>query len=318
MTIENPTLRLVLNLVSKYSSPLVFVAILILAALASERFYSYENIMNVLRQSAPLGIVACGMLLVILTGGIDLAVGSVLALSSVVAALMIPDCGMFVSVMLAIGAGAMVGVISGGMVALGNMAPFVATLAMMTIARGVALIVSKGQPLFIQDMSWVAFGSGSWLGLPLPSLVMLAVFILTGFLLKWTAFGRIVIAIGSNEVAASLAGLGTRRYKFIVYVLCGAACGLAAVIASTRTGVGSPILGLGFELDAIAAVVVGGASLSGGRGTAFNTLLGVLTLGVISNIMNLLNIPGYHQQVVKGVIIALAVLGEGLKTRRAR
>lgn len=318
MADERSGLHKVLSFITKYSSPLVFIAILILAALASDRFYSYENIMNVLRQAAPLGIVTCGMLLVILTGGIDLAVGSVLALSSVVAALMIPDYGMTLAALFAIGAGALVGAFSGGMVAFGNMAPFVATLAMMTIARGVALIISKGQPIFIEDPAWVAFGSGTWLGLPLPSVVMLIMFLLTGFLLKWMAFGRVVIAIGSNEVAASLAGLPTWIYKFSVYVLCGAACGLAATIASTRTGVGSPILGLGFELDAIAAVVIGGASLSGGRGSAFNTLLGVLTLGVISNIMNLLNIPGYNQQVVKGVIIALAVLGEGLKTRRSR
>lgn len=297
------------------STIVVFLFMLIAAAFLSDRFYSAENITNVLRQSVPLGLISLGMLYVILTGGIDLSVGSIIALVSVVVALLIPSTGLPLAIICGVISATIVGSISGGLVAYFKIAPFIATLAMMTIARGLALIISKGQPIFVDDMSFVNFGSGYFFGLPLPVYVLIGFSILAHFIYKRTSFGRLVISIGSNELATRFAGIRVERFKFSVYALSGMACGVAGVIAATRTGVGSPVLALGFELDAIAAVVVGGASLAGGRGTVLNTIIGVLILSVISNLMNLMNISGYLQQVVKGVIIILAVVLESFKSK---
>lgn len=310
----------------KHSTIIVFVVIFLIASLTAERFFMPGNLMNILRQSAILGIVACGMLMVILTGGIDLSVGSLLALCSVVTALAVEQYGLAVGLIAGILSGAVAGMATGLLVALGKMAPFVASLVMMTVARGVALILSSGNPIRINSPALDSFGTGALFsvrfesgifGIPVITIVMLLVVFITLFILRKTAFGRIVTAIGSNETAVSHAGIPTLIYTFAVYVFCGVACGVASIIATSRSGVGSPILGMGFELDAIAAVVIGGASLSGGRGTVINTLIGALILGVISNYMNIMGIPGYHQNIVKGVIIALAVLVEGLKSRRS-
>ena len=207
--------------------------------------------------------------------------------------------------------GGVLGAIAGYFVAVRGMPSFVVTLAVMTIARGLALIVSEGRPIFMSDNgAWLSggFDHGTLLGIPLPVVLMLLVFAATGFVLKYTAYGRLVVAIGSNGEAVRLSGVRTTPRVFSVYVVSGLLSALAGIIIAGRSGVGSPVVGIGLELDVIAAVVIGGASLMGGRGTALNTLIGVLTLGVIGNIMNLLNVPGYHQQVVKGVIILVAVL----------
>ncbi len=183
---------------------------------------------------------------------------------------------------------------------------------MMTIARGFAFIISKGSPIIIEDPTLNSFGSAYWLSVPLPVFVMAAVFALVAFLLRFTVFGRMTTAIGSNESAVRLDGLGGTNSPSIASRAPSAAL---RIISTSRTGVGSPIVGTGAELDAIAAVVIGGASLSGGKGTAFNTLLGVLILGMIGNIMNLMNVPGYPQQVIKGLIIVFAVLLQGWQRR---
>lgn len=297
-------------------SPLVvFVVMLIVASLLTGRFFTVDNLTNIARQSVPLGAVSLGLLFVILTGGIDLSVGSLMALVSVVLALIIPDYGLVGGVLAGIMAGVACGMFSGALVAVFQLAPFIATLATMTVARGLALIAAKGQPIFIDDTRFNDFGVANWLGIPTTFYLLGACFLVALFLYRKTVFGRLAISIGSNEMATRFAGIRVTYYKFGVYALCGLACGIAGVIASTRTGVGSPILAIGFELDAIAAVVVGGASLAGGRGTVLNTLIGVMILSVISNVMNLMDIPGYHQQVVKGGIIILAVTLESLKGR---
>ncbi|PWC16119.1 ABC transporter permease [Brenneria corticis] len=288
---------------------------LIVANFLSDRFYTPENITNVLRQSVPLGLAAIGMLFVILTGGIDLSVGSIMALVSVAVALLIPEIGVMPAIIAGAGIATLVGAAAGSLVTFFNIAPFIATLAMMTIARGVALIAAKGQPVFIDDVSYVNFGTGYLLGLPLPVYVFIAFALLAHFVYRYTVFGRLVVSIGSNETATRFAGVRVDWFKFAVYALSGLACGLAGVLASTRTGVGSPVMSIGFELDVIAAVVVGGASLAGGRGTVVNTIIGVLILSIISNLMNLMNISGYNQQVVKGVIIIVAVMLESVKSR---
>lgn len=301
------------GLLLEYSTVLIFVVMLGLAASLSDAFFTRQNIFNLLRQVAGLAGIALGMLLVILTAGIDLSVGSIAALASVLVAHFLGLIGLVPALALSILAGTLCGAASGYLVAARNMAPFIATLAMMTIGRGFAFIISKGSPIIIADQRLNQFGSAYWLGVPAPVFVMLLIFGVVAFLLKYTVFGRMVTAIGSNEAAVRLAGVRTGWYKFAVYCISGAFCAVAGIISTSRTGVGSPIVGAGAELDAIAAVVIGGASLSGGKGTALNTLLGVLILGTIGNIMNLMNIPGYPQQVIKGAIIICAVLLQGYR-----
>ncbi len=307
----NKLFRLVIN----QSTIVVFVLMLVAAGFLSDRFFSPDNITNILRQSVPLGIVSLGLLYVILTGGIDLSVGSVMALVSVVVALTIPGFGVAGAVAISLVVGVACGLVSGSLVANFGIAPFIATLATMTITRGLSLIVSKGQPIFIDDQAFMDFGGASVFGVPALFFLLIVVTIAALLLNRKTVFGRLVIAIGSNETATRFSGINITAIKLAVYAISGFTCAIAGVVSATRTGVGSPILAIGFELDAIAAVVVGGASLAGGRGTVVNTLIGALILSMISNLMNLMDIPGYHQQVVKGVIIVFAVLLESAKRR---
>ncbi|MCC7206551.1 MAG: ABC transporter permease [Anaerolineae bacterium] len=304
--------------VLRYSTVFVFIFMIIISTLLSPVFLSERNIFNLLRQVSGLGIVSMGMLLVILTGGIDLSVGSIAALGSVLVATFLKDMPLLPAVVLSLGAGLLMGAFSGFLVANRNMAPFVATLALMTVARGLAFMISKGSPVITENQTLTDFGSAYWLRIPLPVFVMFGFVLITLLVQRFTAFGRIVMAIGSNESAVRLAGIRVGFYKFAVYCISGILCVVAGLISTSRTGVGSPIVGNGMELDAIAAVVIGGASLSGGRGNAINTLLGVLILGMIGNIMNLMNIPGYPQQVIQGLIIVVAVLLQGAQARRAR
>lgn len=296
---------------ANYSTIAIFVVLVLIASFISTSFLSSRNIENVLRQVASTGVISMGMLLVILTGGIDLSVGSVAALGSILCASMLTTQPLWIAIPVSLAAGGALGAVAGYFVAVRRMPAFVVTLAVMTIARGSALIVSKGRPIFMSDNgAWLGdgFNRGSLLGIPLPVILMLLVFAGTAFVLRLTAYGRLIVAIGSNSEAVRLSGVRVTPRIFSVYVVSGMLSALAGIIITARSGVGSPVVGIGMELDVIAAVVIGGASLMGGRGTALNTLIGVLTLGVIGNIMNLLNVPGYHQEVVKGFIILIAVL----------
>lgn len=293
-----------------FGPAIILIALLILANSMSDVFLTERNLMNVLRQVSGTGLLAVGMLFVILTRGIDLSVGSIAALGSVTAAIVVVESNTGLSLAAAVLVGMGCGLVSGALVAFLRLPPFVTTLAMMTIARGLALIESSGQPIRMGKAgdTIIAFGIGNLWGIPYPVLLMAAVFIVAGLVLKFTRFGRIVKAIGSNSEAVRLSGISITRYEVAVYVISGALAALAGVISSSRTGIGSATIGVGAELDAIAAVVIGGASLLGGRGGAINTFVGVFILGVISNIMNLANVPGYHQQVFMGVIIIGAML----------
>lgn len=302
--------------IGNYTTIIVFVVMCIVAGIVSNKFYTINNITNVMRQAVPLGVCSLGVLLVIITGGIDLSVGSIIALGNISIALLIPTYGLALGIGGGVALCAAMGLVSGLLVTKGNITPFIATLGMLTIVRGVALILTRGQPVFIEDDAFIGFGSENWFIFPKPFVILMLFFILTLVLLRYTVFGRILIAIGSNETAARYAAMRVNLVKALAYVYCGLSCGIAAVILSARTGVGSPLVAEGFELDAISAVVVGGASLKGGRGTAINTLLGALIISMISNIMNLLNIPGYHQKIVKGLIIVIAVLAESLQNRK--
>ena len=250
------------------------------------------------------------MLLVILTGGIDLSVGSVVAFTGVLCAMLSHYIDWQSAAILSILTGLFIGMLSGYLVAYQKMAPFIVTLAIMTIVRGLGFMLSNGTPIMLHEdeVSMVNFGSGYLLGIPNPVFILFMVFGMTEVLLRYNVLGRIIIAIGSNEEAVKLSGIRVSKYKLIVYMLVASASALSGIVIVSRTTVGSPIMGMGLELDVIAAVVIGGASLRGGKGSAFNTFLGVLILGMIGNIMNLKDIPSYPQQVIKGLIIIFAVL----------
>ena len=298
------------GLFHRYGTVVIFVIILALASYQSADFFTERNITNVLRQTSGVGIMSVGMLFVILTRGIDLSVGSVSALGSVLVAYFIQDYAPAASIALVLLAGAACGLVAGVTVAYIRLPAFVMTLAVMTMARGFAFIISKGQPIMAGDagQGLMTFANGYHAGIPDPVILMLAVFAVAGVVLNFTKFGRLVKAIGSNEEAVRLSGVAVPRYVLAVYVISGALAALSGVIATGRTGVGAPTVSTGAELQVIAAVVIGGASLMGGRGGVVNTLLGALILGVIANIMNLANVPGYSQQVFMGVIIMVAVL----------
>ncbi|RCW87239.1 ABC transporter permease [Paracoccus lutimaris] len=294
----------------QYGTFVIFVLLILVAQAQSDAFLTERNMMNVLRQMSGIGVMAIGMLFVILTRGIDLSVGSIAALGSVATAILVKEYPLPLALVLVVGMGAACGLISGIFIAFFRLPAFVITLAMMTAARGFALILSNGQPITLgaPGKALQGFGTSFTLGVPNPALLMIALFALAFVVLNYSRFGRLVKAIGSNEEAVRLSGISVPWYVLSVYVISGALSAVAGVLVTSRSGVGSASVGDGNELDVIAAVVIGGASLMGGVGGVINTFIGVLILGVIGNIMNLAGVPGYHQQVYLGVIIVAAVL----------
>ncbi|MCL1864001.1 MAG: ABC transporter permease [Defluviitaleaceae bacterium] len=288
----------------------VFVAIVlfIVSSQLSDVFLSTQNIFNLLRQLAPPTLIAIGMLFVIMTGGIDLSVGSVVAMASVFTAHLLMTHNLVVTIVLVLLCTAVFGAVIGYLVAYRKLAAFVVSLAGMTIASGIAFIVSRGMPQRIRNDALRSFAVDSVLGVPILVCFALAFVLIFALIHRYTTWGRIVQAIGSNETAAKLSGINTNLYTVSVYVLSSVLAGIAGIMIASRVNIGSPLAGQLMELDAIAAVVIGGASLAGGNGKVLNTLMGVWVLGMIGNIMNLMNVPSYPQDVLKGVIIILAIL----------
>ena len=276
-------------------------------------FFTVDNILNILRQTSVNEIIAVGMTLVILTAGIDLSVGSVLALCGAFAASMI---GMEIPVMVAVPtallAGAALGAISGVIIAKGKVQAFIATLVTMTLLRGVTMVYTDGRPISTgftdtaDAFAW--FGTGYALGIPVPVWLMVIVFAAAWFLLNHTRFGRYVYALGGNESATRLSGINVDRVKIGVYAICGLLAALAGIIITSRLSSAQPTAGMGYELDAIAAVVLGGTSLMGGKGRIMGTLIGALIIGFLNNALNLLDVSSYYQMIAKAVVILLAVL----------
>ncbi|ANW95980.1 sugar ABC transporter permease [Wenyingzhuangia fucanilytica] len=300
-----------LKFLIKHNTIFIFILLVIFSACISDVFFTSVNLSNLLKQVSGIGIISIGMLIVILTGGIDLSVGSMVALLAVTFAILVNLVILPLAILGTIVIGFALGSIAGYLVAFQKMAPFIATLALMTIARGLGFIYSKGSPIIFETKGGLFmsnFANNSTLGIPNIAIVFFIIVIAAMVMLKQNVFGRLIIAIGSNEEASRLSGIKVNKYKFLVYAISGALAATAAIIVASRTNLGSPNMGMAWELDAIAAVVIGGASLNGGKGTALNTLMGVLILGLISNILNLLNVPSYPQQVVKGAIIVFAVL----------
>lgn len=272
-------------------------------------FLTVTNLLNVAEQTAIIAIIAAGMTFVIITAGIDLSVGSVLAFSGVVMASLLQK-GAPVIVALAVGiiVGFSCGVLNGLLISIGRLPPFIATLGMMSVARGAALLFTEGRPVSGFSDSFRYLATGKPLGIPMPVLLLLAVFFAANFLLTRTKLGRYTYAIGGNEEATILSGVNVRLYKTLIYGICGGLAGLAAIVLTARLNSAQPIAGMMYELDAIAATVIGGTSLLGGEGNVFGTLIGALIIGVLRNGLTLLNISSFAQQIIIGLVIIVAVL----------
>jgi ribose/xylose/arabinose/galactoside ABC-type transport system permease subunit len=288
----------------------VFAALILLiiaASMLSDRFLSVPNLLNILRQVAIVGILAIGMTFVILTKGIDLSVGSLLGISVVLYAGLLENYSMAVAIPLGLAAAMLAGLVNGIGVAFARIPPFIMTLGMLSFARGLAFIYTGGTPIPILNENFYSLGNGYIAGIPIPSLILLAVVAVSAVILSLTPFGRSVYGIGSNEEAARLSGVPVNLYKVIVYVISGLVSGLAGLVYASQLSIGTPIAGQGYELDAIAAVVVGGTSLFGGKGTVAGTFIGTLIIGVLANILNLTGVDPYVQQLFKGALIVVAV-----------
>lgn len=298
-------------IVKAFGIVFVFLVICLFFSLSSEFFLTWNNISNILRQSSINGILAVGVTFVVLTGGIDLSVGSIMALAGMIAGSLLTLASpnplpLGLTAGLLVGAGC--GLFSGILVAYLRLPSFVATLGMLSMARGLTLIYSDGRPIpnLLPAFKWL--GAGSMGGIPVPAIILFAVFVTAWIVLKYTTFGRYVYAVGGNERAAKTSGIATRRIVTVSYVVSGCLAGLAGLLLTARTTTALPQAGVGYELDAIAAVVIGGTSLVGGRGSLIGSLFGALIIGTLNNGMDLLGISSYYQQFLKGAIIIIAVI----------
>lgn len=298
-------------LLQKLGPLAALLALCIGLAFSGPDFLTVGNLLNVMRQVSINAVIAFGMTLVILLGGIDLSVGSILAVSSVVIAdLLQAHCNAGLATLTGVLAGALLGTVNGLIVTKGRVAPFIATLGTMTTLRGFALVLSNGSPISGFSSNFFSLvGDGYVAGLvPIPVVWMLVVFAIFWFVMRQTVFGRHIYATGGNAEAAALSGVKTDQVQIWVYTICGATAAMAGVILTSRLNSAQPTAGAGYELDAIAAVVLGGTSLSGGRGWIFGTLVGALLIGVLNNGLNLMGVSSFYQQVIKGGVILLAVL----------
>ena len=295
----------------------IFLALILVCALFSSmtsRFLTPTNISVILNQVSVNAILAFGVTFVIIAGGIDLSLGSLVAVRGVVVALLSQnnEYSLWLAIIGTLIAGIALGALNGIIVVLTKVPPFIVTLGTMTIGRGVALILSKGRPISELNESLNFLGNGDLFGIPIPILFLVLSYATCHILLTKTIFGRYVKAIGGNEMASYVAGVRVNRIKLYVYMISGLFAALAGILLTARINTGQPNAGLGFELDAIAAVIIGGTSTRGGKGTITGTLLGVLFIGVINNGLDLINVSAYWQQVIMGGIIILAVVLDGL------
>lgn len=313
--------RNVVNFLGQNGLIVGFVVLVVFLSLARSNFFRLDNIINILRQVSINGILAIGETFVILLAGIDLSVGSAVALAGVLAAgiqryyglptaLVLP--AIFLVPMLV---GCLTGFINGMAITRFRIPPFVMTLGMMTILRGFALLYTGGRSIYNLPKWFRWIGQGYIVGIPVPVVILLIVAFLGYVVLRHTPFGQYIYAIGGNEEGARLSGVPTKRITVWAYVICGACASLAGVVLACRLNAGEAIAGTGYELDAIAAVVIGGTSLMGGRGTIIGTVIGALVIGVINNGLNLLNVHSYWQLVAKGAIILVAVIIDQLKAQ---
>lgn len=297
---------------SQYGIYFAFVILCILFAVSNPVFLSAGNIMNIVRQISFNAILAMGLTVVIITGGIDLSVGSVLAVAAVVSASFIkvsaPILPVPVAMLIGLSIGALCGFFNGLFVTKGKLPPFIVTMVSMTIARGAAQLFTKGRPVSGLEGGFTYLGAGFFLGIPVPIYLLLVVVAITYFILNKTRIGRYIYAVGGNEAAAEASGIKVHRVKLFAYMFSGILAAFVGLILTARLNSASPVVGEGYELDAIAASVIGGTSMEGGKGKVMGVLIGALIIGTISNGLDILNVSSYWQQIVKGLIILVAVL----------
>ncbi|HEY4784322.1 MAG TPA: ABC transporter permease [Chthoniobacterales bacterium] len=323
--------QLLASIFSKYGIFLIFAVMVLAASILSPAFLSSTNLINIVRQMSIVGLIALGVTGVIVCAGIDLSSGSVVGLAAVVAASMaqMPDYSaafypglhlpLIVPVLAACAVGALVGLINGSLVAKARIPPFIATLGTYTAIRGAANLYTGGRPISNLTDDYNFIGQGDVFGLPVPIIILVVMAAVTHILYAHTKFGKYIYAIGGNEQAARVSGINASRYKMLIYVYASFLAGLAGLVVSSRIGSGQPGLGIGYELDAIAAAVIGGTSLSaGGIGTVAGTIVGALIIGVLNNTLDLMNVSAFWQQIVKGCIIVGAVIIDQLKHRGSK
>ncbi len=303
---------------SKYGIYLVFGLMIVILSFITDSFFTVNNALNVLRQVSIFGMLAVGMTFVIITGGIDLSIGSTLAFAGIVATMIAhpdPYYPVIVIVLLGIAAGGVIGLLNGLVIAFSNVTPFIVTLGMMTIARGATLTVSTGRPNINLSENFQHIGQGTLFGIPIPIFFLITICTIGFLILHKTKIGRYVYAIGGNEMAAKVSGVNMAAIKIFVYTFMGIICGLSGVLLASRTNAGAPNAGSGYELYAIAAVVIGGTRLSGGRGTIIGSIVGTLILGILSNGLDILNVSSYIQQILTGMIIIGSVWIDQMKAK---
>ena len=286
----------------------IIIAIIVVMSFVSPVFMTSKNIINIIRQISINGIIAVGMTFVILTGGIDLSVGSVVAITSVIVGSMLQGgSNWLVACIVALLISLVFGAFNGFMIAYVGFQPFIATLATVTMGSGIALAYSDGKPFTISNESFLKIGQGYLGAIPIPIVLLVIVVAIGLIILKTTTFGRYVFAIGGNKNAAKLSGVRTRRVELMVYVISALCASIVGLILSARISSGQPTAGEGYELDAIAATAIGGTSMTGGVGSLTGTIFGFILLGLMTNSMNLLNINSFYQEIVKGILIIIAV-----------
>ena len=319
MLSDNKKAKLI-KIIGEFSIGLALVVEIILFSQLSPYFFTAENLLNVSLQVSITAIIAAGMSFVILTAGIDLSVGSLVALAGILATSVIKiDLPVYLSLPLGILAGVLFGAFSGFIagvfVTKFKITPFIVTLALMTIWRGTAFVYTEGRPIWELPEAFTYLGGGRIIGVPVPTVIMVIVFFASHIVLTKTRYGRYIYAVGGNLEAARLAGIKTNKILISVYIISGILSAIAGVLLASRINSGQPNAGLMYELDVIAAVVVGGTSLFGGRGTIIGTFLGAMLIAVLRNGLNLLNVGSYVQQVIVGVVILLAVLLDQLRKK---
>lgn len=288
---------------------LVLIAMFLFFAIGTDAFFTTKNLLTVVRQVVVLGIASVGMTMVILTGGIDLATGSIITLVNIVTAYFMVNMGinMWVAIFLSLVIATLIGIFNGIAVANLNMPPLIVTFAAQTIFEGLAYIICGGMPIFGFSKTFAFIGQGYVGSIPFPIFILIIAFLIGGFILVKSYFGRYIYAVGGNEEAAELSGIRVKHIKYLVYALSGLFAGIAGVVLLSRTNSGQPTAGKGFEFDVITAVVLGGVSVNGGSGKISNVLAGVLIIGILSNGMVLMNVSTFMQMIIKGIILLLAV-----------
>jgi len=305
------------DIFNRYGMILILIGLLVVCSFLSNVFLTSGNLMNILRQVSTNGIVSLGMMLVIITGGIDLSVASVVACGSLLMAGLQTSNPIFI-ILVVVLFGVITGFVNGVFVARFGLQAFIVTLGTMQVFRGVGLTYSGGSYISGVNPALKFIGQGKIFGMiPISGIIFIILAIIIGIMLKYSKLGRYTYAIGGNETASRLSGINTKKYKTLIYIICGVMAAISGIIMSAHLNVGEPNIATSIEMDDIAACVIGGTSLAGGKGSAMGTVIGVFIIGIFGNLLNLLNIPGYSQPIFKGAIIVGAALLQTFQEKRA-